>query len=406
VMERLSGATLEERTGGTPIPLLEMLPILRGLASGLAAAHATGVAHGELRADNVFMVDMAGYAHGFPKLLDFGVAALTAAARSLGHDVAEPSPNAVPPEQRLDLARGDDRSDQFALGALAYRFLAGGDVTPAVELVLTRAMNWHFNRRFESVTSFIEALEEAVRAVPQAPSAKAVAEEGQTSRATEAGSLTQQFFAEGERMEQAIGHTANASDALTDTADSEAGDLAVTDVSDRVPRSRAPMFMGVALALTSLAIVGWTAISLSDTPRWQESPSAEAPQPSPATPSAPAVLTTVAARTASMALRARPRVKVAARLGRRPTEPPPVRALDSPVAAVSAPATSTPAAALAAPPPAATAVAAPAPPIADEPSAAVAPVAPSNDEGVQQLGEQPESEPPEETPAAPGAAQL
>jgi hypothetical protein len=407
VMERLAGATLEERTGGMLIPLSEMLPILRGLASGLAAAHANGVAHGELRADNVFMANVAGYAHGFPKLLDFGVAGLTAAARSRGHDVAEPSPDAVPPEQRLDLARGDDRSDQFALAALAYRFLAGAEVTPAVELVLTRAMNWHPSRRFDSVTSFVEALEEAVRAVPQAPPAKAVVEGGDIPRATEAGSLTQQFFAEGERMEQAIGHGASVSGSLTGTADAEAGDLVVTDVLDRVPRSRAPMVTGIALVLTSLAIVGWTAMSLSEIPRLQEPPSAESPQPPPAAASIPAAPATAAARTASMALRARPPVKVAARLGRPPTAPPPVRAPASPLPAVSAPATSTPAAPLAAPPPAATAAAAPTPPIADEPSAApAAPVAPPIDEGVTQLWEQTDGEPQEETPAASAAPQL
>jgi len=412
VMERLSGTTLEERRGGTLIPLSEMLPILRGLASGLAAAHAHGVAHGQLRADNVFMADVAGYAHGFPKLLDFGVAGLTAAACSRGHDVAEPSPDAVPPEQRLGLARGDDRSDQFALAALAYRFLAGAEVTPAVELVLTRAMNWHPGRRFDSVTSFIEALEEAGQMVSQAPPAKAVVEEGQMARATEAGSLTQQFFAEGERMEQATGAGASASGSLSGTAGADTGDLTVTGVLDRVPRSRAPMFTAIALALTSLAIVGWTAMSLSDIPRWPRALSEEAAQPPQAAASVPAAPETAAARTASMALRARPQAKVAARSGRPPTEPPPARTPASPVPAVPIPATPNPVAAAAAAPPAATVAAAPTPapppsPIADEPSvAAAAPMAPQIDEGVTQPRDQTDDEPQEETPSATGAPQL
>src|SRR5450432_2124103 len=177
VMERLSGATLEERAGGTLIPLAELLPILRGVASGLTAAHAAGVAHRELRADNVFMADTAGYAYGFPKVLDFGVAELTAGACARGHEVAALTSDAVPPEQRLDLTRGDAQSDQFALAALAYRFLAIAEITTAVELVLSRAMSWHPARRFDSIAAFVEALDAATRIRSEAPRAKEGAEE-------------------------------------------------------------------------------------------------------------------------------------------------------------------------------------------------------------------------------------
>ena len=177
VMERLSGATLEERAGGTLIPLAELLPILRGVGAGLAAAHAVGAAHRELRADNVFMADAAGYAYGFPKLLNFGVVELTAGASALGHEVAALSSDAVPPEQRLDLTRGDAQSDQFALAALAYRFLAVAEITTTVELVLSRAMSWHPARRFDSLAAFLEALDAAARAQPETPRVKDVAEE-------------------------------------------------------------------------------------------------------------------------------------------------------------------------------------------------------------------------------------
>src|SRR6185369_7912846 len=81
LMERLDGWTLEEVVAaGHTLSTAELLPIVRGITSALSAAHAAGVVHGELRADNVFLVRLDGYPGGFPKLLDFGVGRLTAGA--------------------------------------------------------------------------------------------------------------------------------------------------------------------------------------------------------------------------------------------------------------------------------------------------------------------------------------
>jgi serine/threonine protein kinase len=417
IMERLAGATLEERAGGTLIPLPELLPILRGMASGLAAAHTAGITHLELRADNVFMADVLGYSYGFPKLLGFGVSALTAAACARGHEVAALSSDAVPPEQRLGVWRGDARSDQYALAALAYRFLAVADLTPAIELVLTRAMAWHPEGRFDSMTSFIEALEAAVQAGPQAPPpAKADPEECPAAPALEAGSLTQQFFAEGDRLEAAIEDELHGGDSRATPASADAADTTLS-----VPHSRAPMIAAVSLALVSLVIVGWTAVSLSDAPRWQKPPSVEESQSPPgAAPARPALAPT---RTASMALRAPQPAKVAARPSHHPTQPPPVArpattALVAPAPATAlqpaAPATSSPAAALVAVPPAPTEAAktaetatvattptAPLPTPAAEPAApATDPTAPPIDEAAAQPLEQPGGGPVDEPQAA------
>jgi serine/threonine protein kinase len=108
VTEQLPGRTLAERlaaTGG-PLPVAEVLSIVRGVASALSAAHAVGVAHGALGVESVFIAELAGYyPHGFPKLCDLGVARLAAAARGGG--------------------AADARADQLALAALAQRLLAG-----------------------------------------------------------------------------------------------------------------------------------------------------------------------------------------------------------------------------------------------------------------------------------------
>jgi serine/threonine-protein kinase len=386
VLERLSGATLEERAGGTLIPLAELLPILRGVASGLTAAHAAGVAHRELRADNVFMADTAGYAHGFPKVLDFGVAELTAGACALGHEVAALASEAVPPEQRPDLTRGDAQSDQFALAALAYRFLAVAEITTAVELVLSRAMSWHPARRFDSIAAFVEALDAATRVRPEAPRAKDGAGERPAPPAVDAGSLTQHFFAEGDRLERATQEAASASGSRASaTASADAAEDALS-LPDRVPRSRASVIAALSLALVSLVVVGWTAVSLSDVPRWADQSAAEALK-SPTAVSAPvsAGPSAAPARTASAALRALQRPKVPARPGRAPTEPPPavapaVKVPGASTSAVAAPAVPLPAPAV--PRPSAPAAApTPSVPVAEPGAVAEVPAVPGADPG-------------------------
>ena len=131
--ERLCGQTLDERMDGRPLGAEEVRFIIRGIASAVSAAHAAGVVHRELRADNVFMATVAGYESGFPKVLDFGVSRLTAAARAAGRIVGPSTIAALAPEQRQwSLDTADERADQFSLAALTYRLLTGGEVSPGL----------------------------------------------------------------------------------------------------------------------------------------------------------------------------------------------------------------------------------------------------------------------------------
>src|SRR5690242_8970375 len=68
VMEYLDGQTLDARLEQAgKLGLAEALPILRGIGRALDAAHAKGVAHRDLKAENVFLAtDPDGAA--FPKL--------------------------------------------------------------------------------------------------------------------------------------------------------------------------------------------------------------------------------------------------------------------------------------------------------------------------------------------------
>jgi len=76
-----SGTTLYERIGGdslelrTPMTRAEARPIFERLAQGLAAMHAVGIHHHDIKPDNVFLANVAGFEGGFPVLLDLGIAA-------------------------------------------------------------------------------------------------------------------------------------------------------------------------------------------------------------------------------------------------------------------------------------------------------------------------------------------
>jgi tetratricopeptide (TPR) repeat protein len=96
-------------------PWQELAPTLAGVADGLAALHARGLVHRDLKATNVLLAD-----DGTPRLSDFGLAAVdgTADAPRGG------SPFSMSPQQ-LDGAPPSPADDLYAFGALAYELLAG-----------------------------------------------------------------------------------------------------------------------------------------------------------------------------------------------------------------------------------------------------------------------------------------
>ncbi|MBL8603862.1 MAG: protein kinase [Myxococcales bacterium] len=124
-MERLIGRTLRERLDECKaakrfLAAGEIVRIGRGVASGLAAAHAVGVVHRDIKPENIFLCDDGGI-----KVLDFGVAKggnvdrpaaernLTRAGEIFG------TPAYMAPEQGQGGAI-DARTDLYALGAVLY----------------------------------------------------------------------------------------------------------------------------------------------------------------------------------------------------------------------------------------------------------------------------------------------
>jgi eukaryotic-like serine/threonine-protein kinase len=121
-MELLEGESLQERLGREGrLPFTEVVRIGHELALGLAAAHARGLIHRDIKPGNVWLEGE----RGRVKLLDFGLARATdddARVTQSGAFVGTPAYMA--PEQ----AHGEEvdaRCDLFSLGSVLYRLCTG-----------------------------------------------------------------------------------------------------------------------------------------------------------------------------------------------------------------------------------------------------------------------------------------
>jgi serine/threonine protein kinase len=126
VMELLVGWPLTGRTAsGPPFEPRAALHIVRQIAQALAAAHARGVAHLDLKPDNVVLIPTDGRGD-FVKVIDFGISQATWRDR-LAHDpLISGTPEYMAPEQAGGLTDEiDHRADQFSLASLSYRLLTG-----------------------------------------------------------------------------------------------------------------------------------------------------------------------------------------------------------------------------------------------------------------------------------------
>ncbi len=126
VMEYVRGETLAERIKLGPLPVERALTIAERLCWGLDAAHAAGVVHRDLKPSNVLLAPDA--EHGeCPKLIDFGLAKLAAAAADsqltrTGQIIGTPA--YMSPEQ-IKGEKIDGRADVYALGCALFEMLTG-----------------------------------------------------------------------------------------------------------------------------------------------------------------------------------------------------------------------------------------------------------------------------------------
>lgn len=114
--ELVPGATLESRLADGPLPPPEVLRIGLQLAAALREVHAAGLVHADVKAGNT-LIEPGGRA----VLMDFGAGREARAAQD--HAVVG-SPLCMAPEQ-FEGGAATPASDQYALGVLLYRGLAG-----------------------------------------------------------------------------------------------------------------------------------------------------------------------------------------------------------------------------------------------------------------------------------------
>lgn len=128
-MEYVAGPSLNTvlRQANGPLPVERALNIARGIASGLAAAHARGAVHRDIKPDNILLATSQDGSE-VAKILDFGIAVISDAAtnQSRTHGVMLTPQYAAPEQWRgLPAEELDGRTDLYALGGVLYQMLTG-----------------------------------------------------------------------------------------------------------------------------------------------------------------------------------------------------------------------------------------------------------------------------------------
>ena len=233
VTELLEGKPLREVVESGPIPPRRAVEFAIQIAAGLSAAHAKGIAHRDLKPDNLFITK-----DGHLKILDFGLAKLLRpAAASLPTDHKTGSiqesltmtgtimgtASYMAPEQVRDLPT-DHRADIFALGAILYEMLTGKrafdgdspidrmtailhkeppdlpqaveDAIPGVTRIIRRAIEKDAADRFESAREMGFALSLVTERLGNAPTAVQPASAARTS-STHTAALERLTYREG-----------------------------------------------------------------------------------------------------------------------------------------------------------------------------------------------------------------
>jgi hypothetical protein len=181
VMELLAGRSLADvLEAADRLPLREVLRIARETAEGLAAAHACGLIHRDVKPGNVWIEEPGGRV----KLLDFGLARSAMDVQITQRNVVLGTPAYMAPEQALGRPL-DGRCDLFGLGALLFHMLTGrrafaGDDLLTVLANLTRGTKPPSGQLGPGIPSTVGALLDRLLATNPEGRPKSAAEVAQT----------------------------------------------------------------------------------------------------------------------------------------------------------------------------------------------------------------------------------
>jgi serine/threonine-protein kinase len=183
VMELLDGASLAQRAGR--LGVVAACRIMIDVLDAIAAAHAVGVVHRDLKPPNIFRTKS-----GRTVVLDFGVAKLLApdSVRLTVTGAAVGTPHYMAPEQIRDTV--GPSADVYAAGVVLYELLCGrlpfdgesalevmnshlqrepvaprtlrGDIPAAVQDVVMKALAKDTAHRFPSAVAMRDALRDAI----------------------------------------------------------------------------------------------------------------------------------------------------------------------------------------------------------------------------------------------------
>jgi serine/threonine-protein kinase len=195
-MQYVEGRNVRQLVNGKPLKLESALSIAIQTADALAAAHAQGIIHRDVKAGNVMVTSK-----GQVKVLDFGLAKLLddEVARTSGIHHTELTEVGVPygtatyaaPEQAKG-DRVDSRADIFSMGVLLYEMLTGtwpfrgktavdvrhavvhdepvplsqarpDSVPPRLQQILDRALKKSPRDRYQQISQFRDDLRAVVR---------------------------------------------------------------------------------------------------------------------------------------------------------------------------------------------------------------------------------------------------
>jgi serine/threonine protein kinase/CheY-like chemotaxis protein len=142
VMEYLDGESMGEdvdRRGA--LPPSAVVNVIDHIARALTEAHAHGIIHGDVKPENILVVNDPHRPHGCAKLVDFGLARSRVNAPSDDDNAICGTPSYMSPEHLRGAARPNPALDLWGLAAAAYTALTGvvafdGESVPEILLKL------------------------------------------------------------------------------------------------------------------------------------------------------------------------------------------------------------------------------------------------------------------------------